>query len=541
MPSIKSLYFTKNQNVTISDNTNSIIVTSNQNSSTPGIYKKFFIGKNDKLEIDIELCNNIKSDGYLILSIADSNLGILHIEKNFEKKFSYQNLGNNILNIGILFRLCRDGDNFEIKKFTLTSNGKIGELKNIFSEGYTEKFSYDKIHHEIFVYGDIDPSIINKTLKDTTVVIYDPLGNAIDFAVIDEIKINSKRTTIEPWVNGFGYNESFCYDIPDTIKSGIYLIDKKIPFVVKSDEYTDFIILYPVNTFYAYNYRGGKSLYYYYLDGHKDPHKRSKFVSIQRPPNVTYNAIDKHCHEFFKWMINSGYSHKVITDIDMDTNYLINSKNFVIVGHSEYWTQKARDKLEKFNEKGGNIINFSGNTLWWKIKYNNNRTVINCDKKGDTSTFRSYNQPTFNILGVDYSVGGFGILSGSGLDTTGLYTVLDKNSLIFDKTNLNNGDTIPVPTIEFDGIYCDENGILGPEYDQFKYSKIYAIGDCKKKDLKNYSGIMAVKKSDTHGTVLNTGTMNWCGIIFKNNVVKQITKNIFDIFLESNIEEILFD
>ena len=74
----------------------------------------------------------------------------------------------------------------------MKETSQIGELKNIFSEGYTEKFSYDKIHHEIFVYGDIDPSIINKTLKDTTVVIYDPLGNAIDFAVIDEIKINSK-------------------------------------------------------------------------------------------------------------------------------------------------------------------------------------------------------------------------------------------------------------------------------------------------------------------------------------------------------------
>ena len=40
------------------------------------------------------------------------------------------------------------------------------------------------------------------------------------------------------------------------MKSGLYLIENKIPFIIKTDELVDAMVIYPSNTINAYNNEG---------------------------------------------------------------------------------------------------------------------------------------------------------------------------------------------------------------------------------------------------------------------------------------------
>ena len=102
--------------------------------------------------------------------------------------------------------------------------------------------------------------------------------------------------------------------------------------------------------------------------------------------------------------------------------------------------------------------------------------------------------PPYDLLGVDYHVGGFGILSNGGKKSSGYYKIIDTNSNIFEGTNLKVGDKFKVPTVEFDGIHCDKDGNLSDKYKDFKFVKLFAVGDCQYSNNINYTGIICVKK-----------------------------------------------
>ena len=387
---IDSLHFLKNQNVVINDSK----IICNQDTSTPGIYKKIYVD-NDKVTLNINITGDSFINGKLLLWISDNNRKTLHISRydslSIEYTFIKDNTSLNIIHIGILFSGCITDNYINIDKFSITSDSKIGEIFDVFSDGYVDKFSAYP-NDVIGVYGNCIDS------NATNVAIYDIIGNVVDIVDIGHIESNTMATD-EPWKNGFGYVKSFDYTIP-CLRSGIYLFDNKIPFIIKSHEPADFVILYPFNTFHAYNPQGGKSLYYSYLGDVPDASKRAKFVSIHRSPFKNYYAVEKHSSNFFKWLWKSNYSYKVISDIDMDiSSETIDNSILVIVGHNEYWSQNARNKLVDHIVNGKHVINMYGNTLWWKIKYNSDHTVINCDKEGIvTTTFRSFNDPPFNIL-----------------------------------------------------------------------------------------------------------------------------------------------
>src|SRR5690606_9215678 len=42
---------------------------------------------------------------------------------------------------------------------------------------------------------------------------------------------------------------------------------------------------------------------------------------------------------------------------------------FVTVGHDEYWSAEMRAELERHLDAGGNAALFSGNNMWWKIRF----------------------------------------------------------------------------------------------------------------------------------------------------------------------------
>ncbi len=50
-----------------------------------------------------------------------------------------------------------------------------------------------------------------------------------------------------------------------------------------------------------------------------------------------------------------------------DYSEIAGAKVVVIIGHSEYWTRRARENFDRYVLEGGNALVLSGNTMWWQV------------------------------------------------------------------------------------------------------------------------------------------------------------------------------
>jgi hypothetical protein len=80
------------------------------------------------------------------------------------------------------------------------------------------------------------------------------------------------------------------------------------------------------------------------------------------------------------WLEQNGYDYDVISDRDLHSNPSILSsyQTMFIVGHSEYWTKESWTAVRDHVASGGNLIAASGNTMFWRVSYDN--SVIECRK-----------------------------------------------------------------------------------------------------------------------------------------------------------------
>jgi hypothetical protein len=105
-------------------------------------------------------------------------------------------------------------------------------------------------------------------------------------------------------------------------------------------------------------------------------------------PYVLYGGKTDYSHlaradRFFHvWLEQSGYNFEVITDLDLhrDPTLLRDYRVFVINGHSEYWSLPMYHGLEKYLAGGGNVICLSGNSLFWRVSYSDDGSVLECRK-----------------------------------------------------------------------------------------------------------------------------------------------------------------
>src|SRR6185295_18954294 len=82
------------------------------------------------------------------------------------------------------------------------------------------------------------------------------------------------------------------------------------------------------------------------------------------------------------WLEQSGYDYDVITDLDLhrDPAQLRGYQVFVINGHNEYWSAAMYRGLEGYLKGGGNLLVLSGNSLFWRVSFNEDCTVMECRK-----------------------------------------------------------------------------------------------------------------------------------------------------------------
>ena len=173
--------------------------------------------------------------------------------------------------------------------------------------------------------------------------------------------------------------------MPTSWTSGVYLAkltssrgnSSFIIFVVRDDSGTaDIVVQISVNTYQAYNSRGGVSLYSNATNKSIYSYAHATKVSFDRPyePGDSNGAGQYLFYEypFVEWAEEQDFSISYVTDVDTGAtpNPLLGHKAFVVLGHDEYWSMGMRTNIQNAVNTGGvNLAVFSGNTGDWQIRY----------------------------------------------------------------------------------------------------------------------------------------------------------------------------
>ena len=433
-----------------------------------------------------------------------------------------------------------------IDTFGLETKGEIGdavsdecgefngdnESCNHMIDGYLDKTSYYPAEAAILYINSRYPS------SSTSIDIYN-----VNDLIVHSFSGNIFSQNIqneEPWTNGYGYEETLRFFIP-SLSSGLYFIKIgengwKIPFIIKTSDYVDAIIVYPSNTINAYNKREGYSFY-------TDP--KAPILSFLRPQKLPSFSIP-----FFEWAEIENFNFGYITDYDLDNmDNFSNSNILIIPGHNEYWSRNARENFDDFVDSGNDAIVLSGNTMWWQVRYENKGEQLVCFKvQGEdpiddplletilwTSSQLEY--PIISSIGADFNGGGYG-LKFDDLGWDG-YKIILPQSPLFEGINIENNQVLSIPTTEYDGAPLSgflDDGTPIINNDLLGFYRIELLGyDISYRGGNKYPTFIAFQKNELSGTIINTASTNWCsdgidGIDGDN--IKIITFNMINLLLQ---------
>lgn len=105
-------------------------------------------------------------------------------------------------------------------------------------------------------------------------------------------------------------------------------------------------------------------------------------------PYVLYGGPTEYSHlaraerPLHVWLEQNGYLYDIISDYDLhkQPDLLRSYRAVVIVGHNEYWSIPMYEGLRQYLQGGGQVINLSGNTIFWRVSFNPEGTIIECRK-----------------------------------------------------------------------------------------------------------------------------------------------------------------
>jgi hypothetical protein len=279
-------------------------------------------------------------------------------------------------------------------------------------------------------------------------------------------------------------------------------------------------------------------------------------VSFERPAGYANVAFHQ---AFLRWLglIQLPYSIEFVADIDLDDYEEIRgSRVLMLIGHSEYWTRTARENFDQFVLDGGNALILAGNTMWWQVRYTDDRSQMICYKEAHDPIadpmLRTINwpkpsldYPVLNRIGTDFKHGGFGI----EYPNSGGFRVLSPKSPVFHMVPVYQGDTILMPTVEYDGtVLLNSPVTVGvPRLDLNALgayrAEIIGYANCFRNDADTGPGTVpdsvgtwiVFQRTATSGVVMNGASTNWCsyhGVQGPDGIrIRRIILNMFDILV----------
>lgn len=178
------------------------------------------------------------------------------------------------------------------------------------------------------------------------------------------------------------------------------------------------------------------------------------------PYDSAAGFLNKWEHKFAAWAEGEGLALDYLTDEDLDTepDLLAGYGVVIIVGHSEYWTARQRDQIERFVDAGGRLAIFSGNTSFWKVRFEADGARFICHKwrgfeadpvareHSELATHlwshQAFARPEASITGLSFLFGGYHRLGLCAARGQGGYTVYDEHHWALRGADLFWGDVI---------------------------------------------------------------------------------------------------
>jgi methionine-rich copper-binding protein CopC len=150
-------------------------------------------------------------------------------------------------------------------------------------------------------------------------------------------------------------------------------------FIVRDDDgHSDMLFQTSDTTWQAYNQWGGDSVY---VGDSDEAEGRAVKISYNRPLDIrsriggfgTYNSPFHAEYPMVRWLESNGYDVSYFTDLDSDRRgtEIKEHRVFMSVGHDEYWSGQQRANVEAARDAGVNLAFFSGNEVFWKIRWEN--------------------------------------------------------------------------------------------------------------------------------------------------------------------------
>ena len=213
------------------------------------------------------------------------------------------------------------------------------------------------------------------------------------------------------------------------------------------------------------------------------------------------------------WLDKHGYDYDVITDHDLDKNpeILKGYKAVCINGHSEYWSSRAYDGLDNYLKGGGCAVVMSGNTMFWRVSFDEGGNVMECRKFGKSIGGRAQAKVGELYHSHDFKRGslmrfcGYPAWKLVGLTCIGWaggdfkpYKIDLPDHFLFKgphKIDLGHGE-------EF-GFVNEKIGAVGHEYDVRLSTILDATKNPKVKGLVEPEGIVTVASSHDNRSVLD--------------------------------------
>lgn len=216
-----------------------------------------------------------------------------------------------------------------------------------------------------------------------------------------------------------------------------------------------------------------------------------EWMAEHQPSPYDFSAcfVGKWEHAFVCWAEENGVELDYFTDQDLEAGagILDPYRAVFLVGHSEYWSASARDAIDSLHEAGGNLIVFSGNTAYWKVRWEEDGQVMAVHKwRGESDdplwgtpeegrdgthmwSHPAFGRPEAEMTGLSFLYGGYhrlGLCVGRG---SAAYTIYDDKHWALEGTDLYYGDCIggDIPLVGYENDGCpirfDRRGLPAPD------------------------------------------------------------------------------
>lgn len=226
------------------------------------------------------------------------------------------------------------------------------------------------------------------------------------------------------------------------------------------------------------------------------------------------------------WLTANGYVFDLCTDLDLHNGRVDGVCRLLLgFGHQEYWTAAMRATVERHLARGGNVAFFSGNTAWFRVRYDAARAAIVRDGRWCDDA------PEEGFTGTSYRFGG-GWWRGPRPPTG--YTVREASHWAFAGTELRDGDTFGAAE-RLIGYECDGcNPALRPTVLASASLGAWTarIGDGEGLDGDGEvlgDGAAMVLLQRGNGVVFNAASVDWPRVLASGEPsVERITRNVID-------------